>query len=195
VGIDGALRKAVFLDRDGVINRAVVCDGRPYPPQTLAEVEILPGVEAAIFALKQAGFFIVVVTNQPDVARGKQTLETVESIHGHLGARLAIDDFRTCHHDDRDNCACRKPKPGLLRDAAADWGLDMGRSFLVGDRWRDIAAGQAAGCRTIWIDCGYAEQLPEGYDYRAKSLLDASTWIAAQVQTGLGMPPSQERPR
>ena len=175
------MRKAVFLDRDGVINRVVVRDGRPHPPQTLGEVEILPGVVAAIQALKQAGFFIAVVTNQPDVARGKQTLETVEKINDYLGTQLVIDDFRTCYHDDRDNCACRKPKPGLLHAAAADWGLDLRRSFLVGDRWRDIAAGQAAGCRTIWIDCGYAERLPEGQDYRAKSLLEASRWIMAQV--------------
>jgi D-glycero-D-manno-heptose 1,7-bisphosphate phosphatase len=181
VGIDRALRKAVFLDRDGVINRAVVRDGRPYPPQTLGEVEILPGVEAAVVALKQAGFVMVVVTNQPDVARRKQTLQTVESINDYLGAQLGIDYFRTCYHDDSDNCACRKPKPGLLNDAVAIIGLDLPRSFMVGDRWRDIAAGQAAGCRTIWIDCGYAERLPDGHDYRASSLLEASRWILQQA--------------
>jgi D-glycero-D-manno-heptose 1,7-bisphosphate phosphatase len=181
VGVDGPLRKAVFLDRDGVINRALVRDGRPYPPMSMAEVEILPGALAAVQALKQAGFFIVVVTNQPDVARGKQTLETVEKINDYLSTQLGIDDFRTCYHDDRDNCPCRKPQPGLLHDAAADWGLDLRYSFLVGDRWRDIAAGQAAGCRTIWIDCGYTERLPEGQDFRAKSLLEASGWIMTQI--------------
>jgi D-glycero-D-manno-heptose 1,7-bisphosphate phosphatase len=174
------MRRAVFLDRDGVINRAVVRDGRPYPPQTLGEVEILPGVEAAVQALQQAGFFIAVVTNQPDVARGRQTLDTVESINAYLGAQLGIDDFRTCYHDDSHDCACRKPKPGLLTDAAAIQGLDLRRSFMIGDRWRDIAAGQAAGCRTIWIDCGYDERLPEGHDYRARSLLEASRWILQQ---------------
>jgi D-glycero-D-manno-heptose 1,7-bisphosphate phosphatase len=181
VGIYNPLKKAVFLDRDGVINRAVIRDGRPYPPMSMEELEILPGVAAAVQALKQAGFFIAVATNQPDVARGKQTRETVEKINDYLGAQLGIDDFRTCYHDDRDDCTCRKPKPGLLDAAAADCGLDLRRSFMVGDRWRDVAAGQAAGCRTIWIDCGYSERLPEGQDYRAKSLLEASGWIMAQV--------------
>jgi len=181
VGIDSALRKAVFLDRDGVINRALVREGKPYPPQTLGEVEILAGVAVAVQALKRAGFFIVVVTNQPDVARGKQTVEMVDKINGYLGALLGIDHFRTCYHDDGDDCGCRKPRPGLLYDAAAIWELDLQGSFLVGDRWRDIAAGQAAGCRTIWIDCGYAERLPDGHDYRAKSLLEASRWILQQI--------------
>jgi D-glycero-D-manno-heptose 1,7-bisphosphate phosphatase len=168
------------VDRDGVINRAVVKDGRPYPPQSLLEVEILPGVAAAIRSLKTAGFLVVAVSNQPDVARGTQSRETVESINRHLGSMLGIDQFQICYHDDADGCQCRKPKPGLLLDAAAQLGIDLRSSVLVGDRWQDTSAGRAAGCKTIWIDYGYKERRPNDFDFRAASLLDASRWILAQ---------------
>ena len=177
---DPVSKRAVFLDRDGVINRAIIRDGKPCPPQTIEELEILPGAIEAIRSLKKAGFLVVVVTNQPDVARGTQTLETVVSINRELGAALDIDDFKVCFHDDGDNCDCRKPKPGLLLDAAAVFGIDLRGSFLVGDRWRDIAAGTSAGCKTIWIDYGYLEKRPDSFDFRATSLLDAGRWILAQ---------------
>lgn len=173
-------RKAVFLDRDGVINRTVVKDGKPYPPQSLSELEILPGVAEAIRSLKAGGFLVVVVSNQPDVARGTLSREAVESTNRHLGSVLGIDRFQICYHDDGDGCHCRKPKPGLLTDAAALLGIDLSGSVLVGDRWRDISAGKAAGCRTIWIDRGYRERQPENFDFRAASLLDASRWILAR---------------
>jgi len=176
------VRTAVFLDRDGVINRAVVKDGKPYPPQSLGEIEILPGVAEAIRSLTAAGFLVVVVSNQPDVARGTQSREAVESMNRHLGSELGIEHFQVCYHDDSDNCHCRKPKPGLLTDAAALLGIDLRGSVLVGDRWRDISAGKAAGCRTIWIDRGYLERQPEDFDLRAASLLDASRWILAEEE-------------
>src|ERR1017187_1809436 len=158
MGIDtlGAVepRRAVFLDRDGVINRAIVRDGKPYPPASLDELEILPGVPEALGLLKAAGFALIVVTNQPDVARGVQRREVVEAINATLGAQLPIDEFRVCYHDDRDQCPCRKPQPGLLTRAPL-YALD--RSILVGDRWRDIEAGQRAGVQaTILIDYGYS---------------------------------------
>src|SRR6185436_14383127 len=107
-------RRAVFLDRDGVINRAIVRAGRPHPPASPAEFEILPGVPAALQRLKSAGFWLVLVTNQPDVARGTQTRAGVEALHASLRARLPLDDIRVCYHDDPDGCECRKPAPGLL---------------------------------------------------------------------------------
>lgn len=170
----------MFLDRDGVINRAVVKDGKPYPPQSLGEIEILPGVAEAIRSLKAAEYLVVVVSNQPDVARGTQSQDTVESMNRHLGSVLGIDHFQICYHDDGDGCHCRKPKPGLLTDAAKLLGIELSESVLVGDRWRDIAAGKAAGCRTVWIDWGYQERQPEEFDLRAASLLDASRWILAR---------------
>jgi D-glycero-D-manno-heptose 1,7-bisphosphate phosphatase len=171
------MRRAVFLDRDGVINRAFVRDGKPYPPEGLDELEVLPGVADALAALREAGFLLIIVTNQPDVARGTKTREEVEAINAALGLALPIDEFRTCFHDSADNCDCRKPKPGALLAAAAAHGIDLAESFMVGDRWRDTEAGQRAGCKTVFIDCGYREKQPEAVDYRVKSLLEASAII------------------
>jgi D-sedoheptulose 7-phosphate isomerase len=171
------MRKAVFLDRDGVLNRAVVRDGRPYPPASPAEVEILPGVAEACATLHEAGFLLIAVTNQPDVARGAQRRETVEAINRALQARLPLDDVRVCYHDDGDHCACRKPQPGLLLQAARDWDIDLPGSFVVGDRWKDIQAGRRAGCQAIWVDNGYTEGEPDNPDCRVRSLVEAADWI------------------
>jgi D-glycero-D-manno-heptose 1,7-bisphosphate phosphatase len=175
-----SVRPAVFLDRDGVINAAVVRAGKPYPPARVEDVEILPGVEAALGELRRAGYVLVVVTNQPDVARGAQRRETVDAIHARLRAALPLDAVYCCFHDDADACACRKPAPGLVLDAARDLALDLAASFLVGDRWRDIEAGAAAGCRTVFIDRGYAERQPRGFHAARASLPDAAAWILAQ---------------
>ena len=170
-------RCAVFLDRDGVINRAFVRDGKPYPPSDPDELEILPGVPGALVLLKNNGFQLIVVTNQPDVARGVRTREEVETIHTALRSKLVIDEFRVCYHDDADRCACRKPKPGMLLDAAREANLDLSNSFMVGDRWRDIEAGKRAGCATIFIDSGYEEKRPDKMDTSVRSLPEAADWI------------------
>lgn len=169
------MRPAVFLDRDGVINRAVVRAGKPYPPGRPDELEILPGVPEALSRLRNAGFALIVVTNQPDVARGTTTRGAVDAIHGFMLRELPLDEIRVCPHDDPDDCPCRKPKPGLLLQNPAH---DLGRSFMVGDRWRDIEAGRAAGCRaTIFVDYGYDEPIPHEPDVRVTSLGDAAAWI------------------
>jgi D-glycero-D-manno-heptose 1,7-bisphosphate phosphatase len=160
-----------------VINRAKVRDGRGYPPDTLEEFEILPGVASAVERLREAGFLVIVATNQPDVAAGRQRIEVVEAMHERLRRELAVDDIRVCFHGDADNCACRKPRPGMLLDAAKAWGIALGESFMVGDRWRDIEAGRAAGCRTAFIDYGYAEPRPERPDATVESLAAAARWI------------------
>jgi len=169
--------RAVFLDRDGVINAAVVRDGRPYPPAGPAQLEILPGVAAALRDLRAAGFELVVVTNQPDVRRGSQTRQAVDAIHDRLRSELPLDAIYCCFHDDEDHCACRKPAPGLLIDAARDRAIDLATSYMVGDRWRDIDAGAAAGCRTIFVDHGYRERQPSEFDARVASLPEAAAWI------------------
>jgi D-glycero-D-manno-heptose 1,7-bisphosphate phosphatase len=175
MGIDAVSHPAVFLDRDGVLNRTTFRNGRPIPPQSLEELEILPGVREALSRLRAAGYALVVVTNQPDVARGVTTMAVVDQLHRHLGGELPIDEFRVCPHDDRDNCPCRKPKPGLL---LAPPPHDIPRSVMVGDRWRDVEAGRAAGCRaTILIDYGYDETIPNEPTVRVSSLLEASDWI------------------
>jgi D-glycero-D-manno-heptose 1,7-bisphosphate phosphatase len=174
------MRRAVFLDRDGVINRAIVRNGKGYPPANVGELEILPRVPEALRRIKDAGFVAIVVTNQPDVARGTTPLATVEAINTALAAALPIDEFRVCYHDSGDNCECRKPKPGMLLQAAQKWGIDMAKSYLVGDRWRDIEAGQHAGCRTVFIDYGYDEKQPERYDHRVASLWEAADIICSK---------------
>ncbi len=179
MGIQRADRPAVFIDRDGVIVRAAVRHGKPFPPERLEDVEILAGVHEAFDRLRAAGFLLVVVTNQPDVARGRQSRAEVEAIHARLRDRLPIDDIRVCYHDDADGCDCRKPAPGLLLAAAAALGVDLRRSVMVGDRWRDVEAGRRAGCATVFIDSGYDEQRPEGADAAVSSLLEAADWILA----------------
>lgn len=166
---------AVFLDRDGVLNRAVVRDGKPYPPSSVDALEILPDVPAALARLKQAGYRLVVVTNQPDVARGEQDRRVVDAINAALLASLPLDEVRVCYHDDRDGCACRKPKPGLLLQPPDH---DLSRSVMVGDRWRDVEAGHRARVRaTVLIERGYDEPCPIEPDVRVGSLAEATDWI------------------
>jgi D-sedoheptulose 7-phosphate isomerase len=181
----GGKSRAVFLDRDGVINRVVVREGKPFPPATLQELEILPGVLEALHQLKQHGYKLVVVTNQPDVRRGTQSQATVEAMHQALSARLPLDDILVCYHTDQDKCDCRKPLPGMLLEAARKHNIDMATSFMVGDRWRDIEAGYNAGCRTILIDYGYSERPPDhAPDFRARSLHEAADWILCSTPIG-----------
>jgi D-glycero-D-manno-heptose 1,7-bisphosphate phosphatase len=170
-------KRAVFLDRDGVINRAIVRDGKPYPPANLVALEILPGVADAMNSLHEAGWLLIVVTNQPDVARGTTPLADVESINAHLQQCLPIDEFRTCYHDSSDGCNCRKPLPGALLAAAEVHGIDLVSSYMVGDRWRDTEAGEGAGCKTIFLDYGYDEKQPIKFNHRVQSFAEAADII------------------
>jgi D-glycero-D-manno-heptose 1,7-bisphosphate phosphatase len=174
------MRRAVFLDRDGVLNRAKIVLGRPYPPASLAEFELLPGVVEACTELTNAGFLLIVVTNQPDVARGTQQREIVEAINQTLLSEVPIQEVRVCYHDDDDRCSCRKPLPGLLMEAAKEWQIDLAASFMVGDRWRDIEAGRTAGCKTILVDRQYHESMKNAPDHRVRSLAEVPEWILSQ---------------
>jgi D-glycero-D-manno-heptose 1,7-bisphosphate phosphatase len=167
------MKRAVFLDRDGVLNRAVLVDGAPKPPTSIAEVEILDGVCEAIQILKRNEFLPVVVTNQPDVARGLASKNQTNAINSFIGKCVSIEFFYTCFHDESDFCVCRKPLPGLIHLAAVDLNIDVTTSFLVGDRWRDIEAAQAAGCRSFFIDYSYPEKTPSLPFTRVLSLLQA----------------------
>lgn len=172
-------RRAVFLDRDGVLSRAVVRDGRPFPPSHVEEVELIPGVAEACDLLRNAGVLLFCVTNQPDVARGVAKREQVEAINERLQGMLALDAIATCFHDDKDDCPCRKPKPGMLFDLAGRFAVDLKQSVMVGDRWRDIEAGARAGCGTVFIDYGYDERRPRAADFVCQSLADALPWLLA----------------
>ncbi len=175
------MQRAVFLDRDGVINRPVVREGKPYPPATLAEFELLPGVEEACAKLKEAGWLLIVATNQPDVGRGTQRREEVEAMHAAMGERLPIDRVEVCCDPGQGQPSdFRKPAPGMLLRAARELDIDLAQSWMVGDRWRDVDCGAAAGCRTIFIDYGYDEKLRAQPTFRAASLLEASAIILAE---------------
>ena len=174
------MKRAVFLDRDGVLARALVRNGNAYAPVTPDEMEMADDAPAALARLTAAGFLLVMVTNQPDVARGITRREDVETMHAALCAALPLDACYVCYHDDRAACDCRKPKPGMLLAAAAALNIDLAASFMVGDRWRDVDAGAAAGCRTVWIDRGYRERAPEhAPDARVQTLTAAADWILA----------------
>jgi D-glycero-D-manno-heptose 1,7-bisphosphate phosphatase len=170
-------RPAVFLDRDGVINRAEVRNGVPHPPATLEDFELLTGVVEAVRLLRDAGFAVVIVSNQPDVARGDQQRSVVEAMNEVLRETLEPDGIMVCYHDDGDGCDCRKPAPGMLLAAAHELGLDLSASFMVGDRWRDVEAGRRAGSRTVFVDRGYDERRPEAPDVVVSGLAQAVTWI------------------
>jgi D-sedoheptulose 7-phosphate isomerase len=178
-------RRAVFLDRDGVLVRAYVEGGVPRPPRSPAEFEVLPGVAEALARLRRAGLEPVVVTNQPDVARGRTERSLVEAFHARLGAELGLVHVYTCYHDDGDGCGCRKPKPGLLQEAAAALGLSLGGSFMVGDRRGDVEAGRRAGCTTLLIRRPYSGEARA--DAEAPDLPAAADWILRRLAEGDAM--------
>jgi len=176
-------KRALFLDRDGVLNKSFIRDGKTYAPRTLAEFQLLPGVEEAVRRAKDAGFLAIVVTNQPDVPSGITPRETADAMHAELRRRVALDDLKICFHLDADQCACRKPKPGMLLEAAAAHDIDLKASYLVGDRWRDIGAGRAAGCFTIFIDYGLAQDQPMQPHAITSSLAEAVDLILAREKS------------
>jgi D-glycero-D-manno-heptose 1,7-bisphosphate phosphatase len=179
-------KHAVFLDRDGVLNRPVVRDGVPFPPANVKEFELYPEVATGCARLKAAGFLLAVVSNQPDVGRGTQTRAVVEAMHQKLRTAVpALDAIEVCYHAGAsrgDPCECRKPKPGMLLAAATRHDLDLERSFLIGDRWRDVDCAKAAGCRAIFIDHGYSEPLREKPDFIVQNFAEA---VAQILETGL----------
>jgi D-glycero-D-manno-heptose 1,7-bisphosphate phosphatase len=178
---------AVFLDRDGVLNEAIIRDGKPYPPRALGEFVITAGARASLDALKREGFLLVVVTNQPDVARGIISRAEVEAINARLAGGLPLDSIEVCEHDDKEQCDCRKPKPGMMLRAQQKLGIDFARSFMVGDRWRDIEAGRRAGCRTVLIGEGYGETSRCAPTVKVASLPRAASWILEQIRFERGI--------
>ena len=164
-------RRAVFLDRDGVLNRLVMRDGSPSSPRTIEEFEWEDGVVEAVERLKEYGFVNIVATNQPDIARGKMSEESLKAMTARVYSDIRIDEVRICPHDDADGCICRKPKPGMLLQAVKRWAINCSRSFMVGDSWKDMGAGRAAGCTTILLDRPHNQGVL--CDYRLPGLKEA----------------------
>jgi D-glycero-D-manno-heptose 1,7-bisphosphate phosphatase len=176
--------RAVFLDRDGVLNEPIVRDGKPYPPHRIEDFRLLPGVEGACASLRAAGFRLIVATNQPDVGRGQLAREVVEKMHARLRELLPIDRIEVCYDPGGERTSpFRKPKPGMLLHSAELLGIDLQSSYMVGDRWRDIDCGHAAGCRTVFIDRGYFETLREQPDLRAADLPSAAMLILSDAKS------------
>lgn len=169
------IKKAVFLDRDGVINKVIIIDGKPFSPRRLEEFIVLDGVTNVLEKIKKEGFLNIVITNQPDIARHLISLDNIDKMHRFIKENLPIDDIFMCAHDDKDNCNCRKPKPGMLFEAAKKWSIDLKSSFLVGDQERDIKAGENAACTTILIDYPYNKGVVS--DFRVNDLQMASEII------------------
>jgi D-glycero-D-manno-heptose 1,7-bisphosphate phosphatase len=170
-------RRAVFLDRDGVINRAVIRNGLPHPPFRVEEFELYDDVAAGCARLKAADFVLVVITNQPDVGRGQLTREAVEAMHLKMQSTLPfLDRIEACYHAGErygERCDCRKPRPGMILRAAAELKIDLGASYVIGDRWRDIDCARAAGCRAIFIQRDYQESLRKPPDFTVLNFSDA----------------------
>ncbi len=164
------MRRAVFLDRDGVINRAFVKDGKPYAPRRLEDFRLLPGARKAVQDLHAAGLLVIVVTNQPDIGNGLVASAVVDAMHDRIRRELGVDDIRTCPHSQQAGCECRKPRSGMLTEAARLWNIDLGKSFMIGDRRGDIVAGETVGCYTIFLDRGYREPRPDRLNSSAASL-------------------------
>lgn len=177
------LRPAVFLDRDGVLVVPEFRDGRSYAPRTLASFAIYPEARAALSALKDKGFLIVVVTNQPDIGNGKILSTVVEKMHALMLDELPIDKIEICPHRQDEDCTCRKPRAGMLLRAAQECGIDLSKSYMVGDRASDVEAGATAGCSTIFIDLGYtAEKRPSQPDHVVRDVSDAARIILANCE-------------
>jgi D-glycero-D-manno-heptose 1,7-bisphosphate phosphatase len=179
-------RRAVFLDRDGVINRPVVRDGRPYPPSRLEQFELYEDVADGCTRLKAAGFVLVVVTNQPDVGRGTQSREEIEAMHSKLRSAIpAIDRIEICYHAGErhgEACDCRKPRPGMILRAAAELNIDVRASYVIGDRWRDVGCAHRAGCQAVFIDRRYQETLHEAPEFAVANFNDAVNVVLRDVE-------------
>lgn len=181
MGLGDAERKAVFLDRDGVIVIPEFREGRSFGPRRLEDYRFYPEADRALARLKEAGYLLIVVTNQPDVGHGLISSGTLDEMHRRLRARFPIDSVRTCCHTQDYGCGCRKPKPGMLLDSAREFGISLSRSFMVGDRASDVEAGRAAGCTTVFIDLGYTSEMkPTAAHFVVRSLGDAVEVILGQ---------------
>ncbi len=164
------MNKAIFLDRDGVLNKTIFRMGKERAPYSLEEFALFDGVEDALTLLKNKGYLLIVVTNQPDVARGWVEMERVTEVNNKLESLLPLDEIKACFHTDKDDCSCRKPRPGMLEEAQKKWMIDFSQSFMIGDNFTDIAAGAAVGCRTVLIGSATNQGGFPSPHYQAESL-------------------------
>ena len=161
----------------GVLNSTRVENGRPFAPTHFKDFHLFKEALATTVALKKAGFLLVVVTNQPDVGNGITDCSEVKKMNEHLIDVLPIDRVKVCFHSQTDDCYCRKPRPGMLIETIEEYDIDPYRSFMIGDRWSDVQAGNAVNCSTIFLERGYSEQKQFSADYVCRNLTEATTYI------------------
>lgn len=178
-------RRAVFLDRDGVLVETLVREGRAFAALTLDEFRLCPDAGPQVARILAAGFLPIVFTNQPEMARGTLSATTLGRMHERLRAAVGVADIFVCPHDDGADCACRKPRPGMLHAAAARWGIDLLGSFVVGDRWRDIDAGRAVGCYSVLLERPYSDCAVA--DARVSTLIEAVDAVLARAESSHGL--------
>jgi D-glycero-D-manno-heptose 1,7-bisphosphate phosphatase len=183
VGPSSSLRPTVFIDRDGVIVVPEFRDGRSFAPTRLADFRLYPEAVPSLHRLKRAGFLLAVVTNQPDVGNGLTARSEVEAMHEHMRQALPVDVIKVCFHSHADRCQCRKPNPGMILEAASELGIDLAKSYMVGDRASDVEAGRRTGCATVFIDLDYAEPAPTAPDYVVRSVAEAADVIIEATLT------------
>jgi D-glycero-D-manno-heptose 1,7-bisphosphate phosphatase len=172
-------RRAVFLDRDGVLVETIIRDDRAFAPLSLKEFRLTEDASAQVARLRGVGLLPIVFTNQPDVGQGRLLPGTLEEMHALLREAVPVEDIFVCIHDSGAGCECRKPRPGMLQAAAVKWGVDLRRSFVVGDRWQDIHAGRAVGCYTVLIERPYSGDVAP--DARATDLAGAVQAVLARA--------------
>ena len=180
-GTSNGGRPAVFLDRDGVLVRGEVRDGKLYAPRRLEDFRLLPGAAESVRALRDHGFLTIVVTNQPDIGNGLVAAQIVDAMHAIMRKKMPLDSIEVCPHRQADNCACRKPKTGLLLAAAERFSLDLSASFMVGDRSSDIVAGRSVGCYTLFVDRGYDRCTDVRPDAVVRSVRQAVQHILSRI--------------
>jgi D-glycero-D-manno-heptose 1,7-bisphosphate phosphatase len=169
------MNRAVFLDRDGVLVAVTTAGDAVVGAMSLNDFRLLPGIAAPLARLKAAGFLLVLVTNQPGIARGQLQADVLEEMHRRLTAAIPLDAIYLCPHADADNCDCRKPKPGMLLAAARKLSIDLQRSFFIGDTDRDRTAAEAAGVPFLLIDAPYNGSLRDAR--RVGGLEEAASFI------------------
>jgi D-glycero-D-manno-heptose 1,7-bisphosphate phosphatase len=172
------MKRAVFLDRDGVITVPTSVDGKGFAPRSISEFRFYEGTAESLERIHALGFLALVVSNQPDVANGLLSRSTLDLMNQRIINELAIDEVINCPHNTLEDCLCRKPKPGMLLSAAEKWDLELSESWMIGDRDSDVAAGFSAGCRTIFINRDWRDETGEFADCRTDSLKGAIDLIA-----------------
>jgi D-glycero-D-manno-heptose 1,7-bisphosphate phosphatase len=145
------MKQAVFIERDGVLNAAKVEKQQQVTPLTLEEFRLYEDAAPLLRSLKAAGLLLIVTTNQPGLSRGYQSRRELDRMHERLRKVFPLDDILVCPHDETDRCPCRKPKPGLLTEAAFKWHLNLDRSFVISDKWQDAEAARIAGCTSLLL--------------------------------------------